>query len=461
MKCKKQCAECAAYRRKYKISSVTSEVLRTALEEQGYTIIEFNGVDDNENVRILKDLLGLAPYMEQSRGFTYRDKKYRLVFVNEALNEEERQIVLAHEQGHIWNDHMEKDYIFGNDVVQEYEANEFVHYLMKYKKGKMRGKWMGCALAGILICIALVSGILLYRNREQVVYTDLFYVAGSGTKYHQKGCMYIRDRKDVRRLTEEEFISGKYEPCDICLPGQNYKVLQMYTNTKDQKTDDIAKQTSAREQTEDPTELEMVSNPTAVILESDCDVEIAKAGFTISNGYIHYAIVLHNNSGEKAIEYLTYRFTAKDENGVILGTGDQVLNVIYPGQDYVWGGIGCEVPEMPALVEFEVLNPEDCNIKNTSQLSHPEYKPLKVQNVNCRVDQFSGYKFLGEVYNSNDYDISQAGVFVVLKNETGAIIGGEMTFVDNIRAESKAAFEIDYFDETLFSDYELYANSWM
>lgn len=215
MKYKKQCA---AYRKKYKLSSVTSEALKTALEEQGYTVIGFNGIDDNENVCILKELLGLAPYMDQSRGFTYRDDKYRLVFLNESLNEEEKQIVLAHEQGHIWNGHMTKDHIFGNDVIQEHEANEFAHYLMKDKTGRKRRAKAGCAFAGVLAAAVLVSGIFLYRKRVETLYTDHFYIVGSGMKYHQKECMYIRDRKDVHRLTKKDFESGKYEPCDACLP---------------------------------------------------------------------------------------------------------------------------------------------------------------------------------------------------------------------------------------------------
>lgn len=219
MKYKKQCA---AYRKKYKLSSVTSEALKTALEEQGYTVIEFNEIDDNENVCILKELLGLAPYMDRSRGFTYRDDKYRLVFLNESLNEEEKQVVLAHEQGHIWNEHLTRNHIFGNDVMQEYEANEFAHYLLRDKTGKNRRVKAGCMLAGFLIVVALIFGILFCRKREEAIYTDHFYIVGSGTKYHQKGCMYIKDRKDVRRLTREEFDSGKYEPCDACLPDQRH-----------------------------------------------------------------------------------------------------------------------------------------------------------------------------------------------------------------------------------------------
>lgn len=213
--------QCAAYRKKYKISCVTSEALRAALEAQGYMVVEFHGIDDNENVQILRELLGLAPYMEQSRGFTYRDDKYRLVFINEALTEEEKQIVLAHEQGHIWNGHMTKDHVFGDDVIQEYEANEFVHYLLKDKTGNRRRAKVSCALAGVLILTALISGIFFREKREEAVYTDHFYVVGSGTKYHRMECMYIKERKDVRRLTKEEFDSGEYEPCSACLPGQD------------------------------------------------------------------------------------------------------------------------------------------------------------------------------------------------------------------------------------------------
>lgn len=211
--------QCAAYRKKYKISRVTSGTLRAALEEQGYTVVEYNGIDDNENVRTLKELLGLASYMEQSEGFTYRDDKYRLVFINESLTEEEKQIVLSHEQGHIWNGHMTKEHVFGNDVMQEYEANEFAHYLMKDKAGNERRIKAVCALAGVLFLTVLAAGIFLNRRREEAVYTDHFYVVGSGTKYHQRECMYIKNRKDVRRLTKEEFDSGMYEPCKACLPG--------------------------------------------------------------------------------------------------------------------------------------------------------------------------------------------------------------------------------------------------
>lgn len=38
--------------------------------------------------------------------------------------------MLSHEEGHIWNKHLAKQSIFGEDVIQEHEANEFAHYLL-------------------------------------------------------------------------------------------------------------------------------------------------------------------------------------------------------------------------------------------------------------------------------------------------------------------------------------------
>ena len=39
-----------------------------------------------------------------------------------------------------------------------------------------------------------------------------------GNKYHEKDCIFVKDKTNVHRMTEEEFESGEYEPCRICLP---------------------------------------------------------------------------------------------------------------------------------------------------------------------------------------------------------------------------------------------------
>ena len=217
MNYKKQATE---FKRKYKLKTITSKSLCGALNEQGYTVIEFNGIADSEDVTALRDALGIGKWMSQSRCFTYRDDKFRLVFIHEDLTEEERILALAHEEGHIWNDHLVRDSILGNDVVQEHQANEFAHYLIKDRNGKRRRTYIALILCAALIVAGVSIGIFIKNKHDEAVYIEDLYRTETGSKYHLRNCMYLKDKTDVYRLTKEEFYSGEYEPCEACKPDE-------------------------------------------------------------------------------------------------------------------------------------------------------------------------------------------------------------------------------------------------
>lgn len=149
----------ALYRKKYRLKTINSATLSEALKEQGYTIIEFNGIHDKGAVFELIDALQLKSMVSQSRCFTYQDENYRLVFLHEDLNDEERTIVLAHEVGHIWYRHMRQGNVIGTDVVQEYEANEFAHYLLLGRTRNRRKRFLIAA-----VCIDWHK-LILYLNK--------------------------------------------------------------------------------------------------------------------------------------------------------------------------------------------------------------------------------------------------------------------------------------------------------
>ena len=214
----------ADFNKKHNIKTVTSEELCRALNEQGYTIIEFNGIADNEDVAALRDALGIGAYMKQSRCFTYRSDKYRMVFIHEDLVEDERLVALAHEEGHIWNDHLTKDNIIGRDVIQEHQANEFAHYLLKDKNGKRKRTRTMAVVCAAAIVLGTILGIQVKKQYNAAVYTDYYYRTESGNHYHLRNCMYLEDRTDVYRLTKKEFESGEYEPCEACKPDENEPV---------------------------------------------------------------------------------------------------------------------------------------------------------------------------------------------------------------------------------------------
>jgi len=212
------------YKRKYKVSKITEKVLLDIIEKQGYTVIFFNKYCNDENVKEVLDNLELNDMIQLHKGFTFANGKFRLVFINDELSEEERIMVLAHEEGHIYCDHMASNAVLGQDVRQEYEANEFAHFLLYPQKSENAKIWFfehKKAFITVLVCIALVLSSIFavtYIKKEKSYFGE-FYVTSSGAKYHEKNCIIIKNKKNIRRLTKEEFESGKYEPCQVCLPN--------------------------------------------------------------------------------------------------------------------------------------------------------------------------------------------------------------------------------------------------
>ena len=108
----------AEFKHKYSLKTINSADLWEALAAQGYTLVEFNSIENKEDVASLIEALQLEDQIARSKCFTYQNDKYRIVFIHEDLNDEERTIVLAHEEGHIWDGHLSANNVLGTDVVQ-------------------------------------------------------------------------------------------------------------------------------------------------------------------------------------------------------------------------------------------------------------------------------------------------------------------------------------------------------
>lgn len=209
--------------KQYSIKQLSFTVLKDVLNQQGYTLVEYNGIFNDEVVTALLQSLNLQDMVSQSRGFSYSDKNHRIVFVNEDLSDEERLMVLAHEEGHIYLNHMTSQCCIGYDVKQEHDANEFAHYLLNqnsFCKASFflkRHKRVCISVVCVILAIAMgTTGFLVY-NRNQSYY-DEFYVTSSGQKYHRKDCIFVKNKTNISRLTKEQYASSEYDPCEICLP---------------------------------------------------------------------------------------------------------------------------------------------------------------------------------------------------------------------------------------------------
>lgn len=210
-----------AFQKEFNVTDYGS--FKKAADKQGYTVVEFNHILNSDAVQSLIDSLKITDNILSSKGFTYADQNYRLIFIHEDLSEAEKRYVLAHETGHIYLGHMSDTPIIGKDVRDEYEANEFSHFLLNPTSGskalaalKSRRK----SVIGVaLLIVTVIAGVLIFSkaNNEKQDYAE-YYVTTSGSKYHEKDCIFVKNKDNLHRLSKEEFESGGYEPCQICLP---------------------------------------------------------------------------------------------------------------------------------------------------------------------------------------------------------------------------------------------------
>lgn len=220
---KQASAKAKAFLKEYSLSNVTQADLRRIIKAQGYTIVEFNHIYNDEAVAALIEALGLEDMVASAKGFTYADRQRRLVFLHEDLSEKEKLLVLAHEEGHIYCDHLSTAPIMGADVVQEHEANEFTHYILKQGIAGRFGGFVKkhkviCAVAAAVLVVALVGALVWRAVETERSYYGEYYITETGSKYHEEKCIFVKNKTNTRRMTVEEYESGDYAPCGTCLP---------------------------------------------------------------------------------------------------------------------------------------------------------------------------------------------------------------------------------------------------
>lgn len=185
-------------------------------------------------------------------------------------------------------------------------------------------------------------------------------------------------------------------------------------------------------------------------------LEVREFGYSVTQkGYLYIAAILHNPNTDYCIEFPSFRVAARDADGILLGSDEQVLSVIYPQQDFCYAGLMFEVEDNPATVDIEAIVPNDYNIVKPQNLDYPSYEPLAIINSVIRED-----RAMGEIHNSNDFDIDSAVVAIIYRDESGKIIGGDSTFVSNISASGNTPFDFSIHSGVPTDNYDIYANIW-
>ena len=211
--------------KKYRLSSPTLDQLAVVSKELGYELIDYGKQSNGGGVSALIQELKVQRYIDTCSAFTYQNGDIKIVFICEALTEAEKRYALAHELGHIICGHMEYNRCSSDGMEDEYEANEFAHYLLHPQTHQKLCSYVvakkGMVLATVIIAIIAVFGVMLaFRTTQDHIYHGEYYVTSSGHKYHTKDCFTIARSPSVHRMTEKEYGEGHYTACDLCLPKE-------------------------------------------------------------------------------------------------------------------------------------------------------------------------------------------------------------------------------------------------
>lgn len=207
----------------YGISKITLENLLYIVEQQGFEVLEYSQLDLTDSVWKIIENLKLTPYAQSGKAFAYQNGRTKLIFLCDELSADEKLYALAHEEGHILCGHLSVGVCDSNLVEQEYMANEVAHYLInppihiKLWVKLLERKKLAVAVISIIGVLAVIVIIAMTIHKNSSYYGN-YWVTENGTKYHEYDCMIIKDKTNTRRLTEEDYASGEYEPCQVCLP---------------------------------------------------------------------------------------------------------------------------------------------------------------------------------------------------------------------------------------------------
>ena len=180
---------------------------------------------------------------------------------------------------------------------------------------------------------------------------------------------------------------------------------------------------------------------------------------SIGSVYLTYVVKIQNQNKDMAAEYTTITITGKNEDGSILFTEDQSIGTILPGDTVYWAddSVNCK-NQAPDTVEITVdgarFVPAD-EVDDTALSS--DFIIENLSEVTGSYDK----SLTGEITNNSEIDFDDVAVTVVYK-QGDEIVGGFHSYVENMPAGKRAAFDISSWnlEELEYDSIEVYALSW-
>ena len=171
--------------------------------------------------------------------------------------------------------------------------------------------------------------------------------------------------------------------------------------------------------------------------------KVIESAYNLQSGFgdnfLKWTVVIENPNQDAYGLFPTVTITARDEDGTVVGTEDQVLKELPPGIKMARAG-QMTVTKPPKTVEITPLKVEWRNTETKSA----DYLTFQANKINVSLQGKNLYKVTGDITNPYEKEIDQIAVVVLLRNEDGKLMGGGTGFVDTLSAKSSRPFSVDY-----------------
>lgn len=148
---------------------------------------------------------------------------------------------------------------------------------------------------------------------------------------------------------------------------------------------------------------------------------------------VSYGFRFQMPPGQGIAEFPRFRVTARNAGGAVLDTDEVVLHEVPAGYAGGWGNDLLLLSEEPTVVEVTALSAD-------WKSGTGEFPPLSAIGVGVDEDSLGYAGTRGEISNPYGSAADQVAVVSIFRDGAAAIIGGSVTFINNIPAGGTGPF---------------------
>jgi hypothetical protein len=185
---------------------------------------------------------------------------------------------------------------------------------------------------------------------------------------------------------------------------------------------------------------------------ADGELAINEQNFTVSfdqlsdQDTLSYGFIVENTTDQVAVG-VNAAIAFKDEAGTVIGSDEELVNVIRPGATFGIGDSGIEVDGDAVDMEVTISEP-------TSWESADSYGEITVSGINTTIDDYGAPTTAFTAESTYEEQLDSPYAYVIYRNASGDIVGGAWSTMQFLQpngsttGEVSALYTIEDIDDT-------------